>query len=75
MKTTRWMKPVADCGGITHMIQKEVKNRWHCAIQDLYRVNIAVHSYREVGTSLEANVEVQVHGPFGLFVKMGRIII
>lgn len=76
MKKTRWMKPVADCGGITRMIQAEVRKRWTCAEQKDYRVNIVVHAYREVGASLEAVVEVQIPStPFGNFIKMGTIVV
>lgn len=76
MKMTRWMKPVADCGGITSMIQAEVRKQWACAEQKDCRVDIVVHAYREVGTSLEAVVEVHMpKGPFGPFIKMGTLVV
>ena len=76
VKSSRWQKPVADVGGITDLIASRVKYLWPCADQKDYRMNIVVHAYREVGTSLEAVVEVQIpKGPFGYFLKMGTIVL
>lgn len=74
MRATQFRAPVANCGGITDMIAKEVKLRWWQAASE-HRTRIIVHSYREVGTALEACVEVHVDGPFGLSITMGNIYI
>lgn len=56
VKSTPWRKPVAECGGINDLIrlkyiEREVRNT------SLF-VDVLVHAYREVGTSLESALEV-----------------
>jgi hypothetical protein len=58
MLKTKWQKPVAMVGGINYLISKYVQNKYY--FDDEYHVNIIVHSYREVGTSLEAAIEVHL---------------
>ncbi|AFH21341.1 hypothetical protein CR3_gp176 [Cronobacter phage CR3] len=74
MKTTPWRKPVAECGGITDLIKREIKFRFPSGMER-YRADIRIHAYREVGTSLEASYEVEVDGPFGKFFKWETIVI
>lgn len=57
MKTTPWRKPVGDCGGISYLIANHYirKEQPDCASH----IDVIVHAYREVGTSLEASIEVR----------------
>lgn len=53
--TTPWRKPVADCGGISSLIAADYRLKHH---DTEYNCDVIVHAYREVGSSLEAAVEV-----------------
>lgn len=56
MKTTQWRAPVAECGGINDLIVTAYRQQRDC---DTSSVEVVVHAYREVGTSLEASLEVR----------------
>lgn len=77
MKTTKWQCPVADVGGITHMIVKEfLTSPWapFFNVRDDGRtVKVEVHSYREEGTALVANIGVTINYHGLTSTKMGRI--
>lgn len=54
MKTTPWRKPVADVGGISDMVRLAyIKYANSCLFLD-----VKLHAYREVGTSLECAIEI-----------------
>ena len=56
MKSTPWRKPIGDCGGINTLIEMHyvLLNQPDCE----YYIDVITHAYREVGTSLEASIEV-----------------
>lgn len=56
MKMTPWRKPVAECGGINDLIATAYRQQRDCVA---FSVEVVVHAYREVGTSLEASLEVR----------------
>lgn len=71
MQSTRWRKPVGDCGGITDLIGRHylrVKRPHAEATFD-----VIVHAYREVGTSLETSLEIHHCLFFGGKKKVVRI--
>lgn len=55
MLSTKWHKPVANCGGINSLIGNYYRLKYH---DTKYNCDVLVHAYREVGSSLEAAVEV-----------------
>ena len=57
IKSTTWRKPVADCGGISYLITNHYIKKYH--FDSEYHIDVIVHGYREVGTSLEASLEVR----------------
>lgn len=57
MNSTVWRKPVGDCGGISYLIAKYYLDKYH--FDSEYYIDVVVHGYREVGTSLEASLEVR----------------
>lgn len=77
MKTTKWQCPVADVGGITHLIVKEFLNSpWAPFFNvrgDGSKVMVEVHSYREEGTALVANIGVTINHHGFISTKMGRV--
>ena len=54
MKSTKWQKPIGDCGGINELIKREIIR----IMSPEHYMDVIVHAYREVGTSLEAAVEI-----------------
>lgn len=57
VKSTPWRKPIGDCGGINTLIERHY-NTLHAKDSFCY-FDVITHAYREVGTSLEASIEVQ----------------
>ena len=55
VKSTKWQKPIGDCGGINSLIEHEIIR----VLQPEHYMGVVVHAYREVGTSLEVAVEIQ----------------
>lgn len=59
MKSTPWRKPVGDCGGINELVKKyyrELEEQGTAC-----HVDVILHAYREVGTSLECAIEIQYY--------------
>lgn len=77
MKMTKWQCPVADVGGITDMIIRTfLASPWapfFCAFGEDRCIHIEVHSYREEGTALVANIGVTTHFGGLSTTKMGRV--
>lgn len=67
MKTSPWRKPVEDIGGINHLIELGFKQSWWGVDLRRFsetpdtRYDFIVHSYREVGTALQAAIEVRFY--------------
>lgn len=59
MKTTKWRKPVGDCGGINELVYNEYMRQEEYGVACY--VQTILHAYREVGTSLECALEVQYY--------------
>lgn len=77
MKTTKWQCPVADVGGITDMIRRTFLTSPYApdfnAHHNDRRMIIEVHSYREEGTALVANIGVTTFFHGITATKLGRI--
>lgn len=55
VKTTPWRKPVGDCGGISELVRLRYIEK---ETDTDFFVDVKLHAYREVGTSLECAIEV-----------------
>lgn len=57
VKSTPWRKPIGNCGGINELIERHY-TLLHGKDSYCY-FDVITHAYREVGTTLEASIEVQ----------------
>lgn len=77
MKTTKWQRPVAEVGGITEMIVRAfLTSPWasgYTSSPEGSQVQVEVHSYREEGTALVANIGVTTSFSGLAHTKLGRV--
>lgn len=59
MKTTPWRKPIGDCGGITDLVKYAYIRTEEAGVA--CHVDVILHAYREVGTSLECAIEIRYY--------------
>jgi hypothetical protein len=62
LQATRWRKPISEVGGITEMVHNSAKQgHWAYILPDPLWNNYTfiVHAYREVGTAVDAVVEIR----------------
>lgn len=75
MKTMPWRVPVADCGGITDLIKKQIRSTELPCWMERQTTIIRVHAYREVGSSLEVSCEFETDTPVGKVFTWETIIL
>lgn len=65
MKSSKWNKVLVPSyqGGMNGVIEKAMQNSPYAPMfgNGLYRHELTVHSYREIGTAVEAAVEVRLY--------------
>lgn len=65
MKTTHWRKPITDVlhTGMDALIYSAYKKSHFDSSASVFSEEFIVHAYREIGTAVEASIEVRVKNP------------